>query len=214
MTSRDTQHGKQTGEREGNGIPRERRTVVCGDAGEIRRTVLHRGAKFEFEQVEYTGSDGRPLTREFVRHPGAVVILPLLAGAAGEPVRIVLIQNYRHSVNQHLWELPAGTREAEESPQATAGRELTEETGYVAGSMELLGSFYTSPGLSDELMWAYVAGALAPAVQRLEADERITVHPTPVAEVLAMIDRGELMDAKSMMVILWAIRKGLMAFPK
>ncbi len=187
----------------GNGIP--------PGGGALKRTLIHRGAKFDFEQVEYTGSDGRPLRREVVRHPGAVVILPVLGPAGGPGARIVLIRNWRVAPGKQLWELPAGTREKGEPAGVTAARELEEETGYRADRLVEMGSFYTSPGLSDELMWAYVATGLSAVPQRLEVDERITVHPTPLVEVMGMIERGELIDAKSMLAILWGIRKGLLA---
>ncbi|MCK6478229.1 MAG: NUDIX hydrolase [Phycisphaerales bacterium] len=176
-----------------------------------RRTLLHKGAKFDFVQVEYPAADGRMLTRQYVRHPGAVVILPILQTGAGR--KVVLIRNQRITTGVHLWELPAGTREPAEPPDRTAARELVEETGYRAASFELLGTFYTSPGLSDELMWAYAATGLVREVQDLEDDEQITVHETNEQDVLGMVDRGELVDAKSMLTVLLAVRKGLLATP-
>ncbi|MCC6425402.1 MAG: NUDIX hydrolase [Phycisphaerales bacterium] len=167
----------------------------------MSRRVIHRGAKFDFEQVEYRGADGRVLVREVVRHPGAVVIVPILRGDDGVE-RIVLIRNWRVSLGDWLWELPAGTRENGEAPEATAARELVEETGYRAGRIRALGRFYTSPGLSDELMWAFVAEDLTLEKQKLEADERISVHTVEVGEVMGMIERGGLMDGKSVLGVL------------
>ena len=99
--------------------------------------------------------------------------------------------------------------EAGEAPEACAGRELIEETGYEGATITPLGRFYTSPGLSDELMWAYVATGLKHVGQRLELDERLTVHLVGVGEALAMVDSGELMDAKSMLTLLLGVRRGL-----
>lgn len=177
---------------------------------DVRRTLLHRGAKFDFEKVEYQGSDGNMLSREIIRHPGAVVILPILDGQGQGGPEVVLIRNQRIPAGTHLWELPAGTREPGEAPDVTAGRELIEETGFRAKNLVLLGSYYTSPGLSDEVMWAYIATGLEAADQELQDDERITVHPLPISQVHAMIDRGEMQDAKSMLTILWAARRGLL----
>ena len=169
------------------------------------RTLLHKGRKFDFELIEFPGSDGTMLRREVVRHPGAVVILPIL-----DDGRIVLIRNHRPSLDQPLFELPAGTLEPPESPESCAGRELIEETGYRAATIRSLGRFYTSPGLSDELMRAYAATGLVHVGQRLEPDERLTVHPVPAARALEMVDSGELMDGKSMLTLLLAVRRGIL----
>jgi ADP-ribose pyrophosphatase len=168
------------------------------------RTLIHRGRKFDFELIEFVGSDGKPLRREVVRHPGAVVILPVL-----DDGRLVLIRNHRPSLDRALYELPAGTLEPPEAPEACAARELVEEAGYRAATIRPLGRFYTSPGLSDELMWAYVAADLTHVGQRLEPDERLTVHPVTSARAFEMINTGELVDGKSMLTLLWAARKGL-----
>jgi ADP-ribose pyrophosphatase len=183
----------------------------------LRRTLVRKGAKFDFEVVTIDAGDGRTLDREIVRHPGAVVILPILE-APGEATRVVLIRNDRVSVGRRLWELPAGTREAAESPLQTAARELEEETGYAAATFRLLGRFYTSPGLSDERMWAFVARDLTPVAVRPEPDERLSVHPTAVRTVLAMIERaadegeddGRIEDGKSMLTLLWALHRGIL----
>lgn len=183
----------------------------------LRRTLLRKGAKFDFEVVTIDAGDGRTLDREIVRHPGAVVILPILE-APGEPTKVVLVRNDRVSVGRRLWELPAGTREAAESPLQTAARELEEETGYRAATFRLLGRFYTSPGLSDERMWAFVARGLTPVGAHPEPDERLSVHPTAVRTVLAMIERaaeegeddGRIEDGKSMLTLLWALHRGIL----
>jgi ADP-ribose pyrophosphatase len=178
---------------------------MAGPEGEtVSRRLLHRGRKFDFEVVEFEGRGGKPLTREVVRHPGAVVILPILDGG-----RLCLIRNWRPALEKEIAELPAGTLEKGEDPEACARRELIEETGYEAGEMEKLGSFYTSPGLSDERMAAFVARRLQHVGQRLEEDERLTVTPMATADAFGMIERGELVDAKSMLTLLWARAKGL-----
>lgn len=183
----------------------------------LARRVLRRGAKFDFELLTIRGPGGATLDREIVRHPGAVVVLPILQ-APGEPDRVVLIRNHRPSVDRWLLELPAGTREKGEDPARTAARELEEETGYRAATIEPLGRFYTSPGLSDELMWAFVARGLTPVGQRLEPDESVSVHPTPVPLVAAWLDAApdaqeRIEDAKSMLTLTLASRAGLLRLP-
>jgi len=171
----------------------------------IERTVLCRGSKFDFERVVCEASDGSRVQREMVRHPGAVVIVPAL-----DDGRIVFIRNRRVVVGRTLWELPAGTLEAGEDPQRCALRELREETGYRARMIEPLGSFYTTPGLTDELMRAYCAWGLEPVGQALDAGEEIEVRPVAQKEALTMLDDGTLMDAKSMLALLLAMRRGLL----
>lgn len=170
-------------------------------------TLIHRGAKFDLEMVSVPGPGGSPIRREVVRHPGAVVLVPILGEGAGR--RLVLIRNERVSIGRAIYELPAGTLEPLEKPEECAPRELAEETGYEAATIEPLGRFYTSPGVTDELMWAFLATGLRHVGQRLQPDERLTVHPVPVDEALAMVDRGELMDGKSMAALLLAARRGV-----
>jgi ADP-ribose pyrophosphatase len=170
--------------------------------------VLHRGRKFTLEVITRTGRDGRPAEWEVIRHPGAAVILPLLEGPEG--VRIVLIHNRRPAVGAVLWELPAGTLEPPEAPDACAARELVEETGYEAATIRPLGRFYSTPGMTDEVMWAYAATGLRQVGQRLEADEDMTVEARDPRRVLEMIDRGEIMDAKTIASVLLAQRQGLL----
>lgn len=172
----------------------------------FERRLIHRGRKFDFEQVRFTGRSGREATLEVVRHPGAVVILPLLADG-----RVALIRNRRPALGGRLlWELPAGTLEKDEDPALAAKRELEEETGYTAGRVEKLASFYTTPGMTDELMHAFLATDLREGGQRLEEDEEIEPRVFTVDEALSMIDRAELVDAKSMLTLALADRGGLL----
>ncbi len=178
------------------------------DSPPVRRELLHQGAKFNYERLTFATRGGQEISRECVRHPGAVIILPLL-GPVGKR-SVVLIRNWRVSVEDWMWELPAGTLGAGEDPRVCAGRELEEETGYSAAGIEPIISFRTSPGLSDELMHAFVATGLRANEQRLEPDERISVHPTPIQECMTLIDSGELTDAKSILVLEHAARRGLL----
>ncbi len=154
-----------------------------------------------------TSNSGRTLQREVVLHPGAVIILPVLEG--GENPRIVLIRNRRHTVRQDLLELPAGTLEpasppqtGHEDPALCAARELTEETGYAAGSIRPLGWFYTSPGILTEKMYAFVATDLAAGTQDLEDNEQIRVEILTRTEILQLIEENRIVDAKSIATLL------------
>lgn len=181
-----------------------------GDQGE--REVIFRGAKFDFERISFRSPSGKTIRREIVRHPGAVCILPLLK-RTNEALKVVLIRNLRPALGEELWELPAGTLEPPEAPDVCAARELIEETGYRAGRIEFLGAFYTTPGMTDELMRAYVATELTEVGQQLEEDERIRPVAVLVSEVFAMLDRGELMDGKSMVTLMLGARRGVIASP-
>jgi ADP-ribose pyrophosphatase len=210
------------------------------------RTLLHRGKKFDFELLTVERPGGRTLQRENVRHPGAIVIVPILedpalgtpalragslnpdpdpARRAGAPKSIVLIRNFRISLAQPLLECCAGTIERPrlpdqhgqpagfgpgEPPDLCAARELIEETGYQAATLIPLGWFYTTPGLTDEQMFAFAATGLTHVGQKLEEDESIDVEIVPAARALDMIRTGELRDAKSMLAILLADRAGLL----
>ncbi|WP_419193200.1 NUDIX hydrolase [Kolteria novifilia] len=168
--------------------------------------TIHEGKKFDLVRHVMQTSDGKRVERDFCRHQGAVVIIPLLPGD-----RVVLIRNYRHAPDVVLLELPAGTLDAGENPDDAAVRELAEETGYRAGSIERLTEFYPSPGISNERMYLYVAERMTAGEMALEEDEQIVPEIVPLKEALAMASDGRLRDAKTM-VGLWffAIRRGLL----
>ncbi|MBK9189775.1 MAG: NUDIX hydrolase [Phycisphaerales bacterium] len=176
----------------------------------VTRTLLRKGAKFDFELLTLASADGAPLTREIIRHRGSVVILPILE-VPGKAAQVVFIRNFRPSCESWLLELPAGTLEPGEDPGVCAGRELEEETGYKAATLTPLTRFHTSPGMTDELMGAYLATGLTPVGQSLEADERILPVPIPASECFSLILKGDLADGKSMLTLLLAARMGLIS---
>lgn len=177
-----------------------------GSPAVVARRLIHKGRKFDFEMLTIHRPDGSHLEREIVRHPGAVVVVPLTDDGL-----IVLIRNFRISLSEKIWECCAGTLESGEDPAICAGRELIEETGYRAASIESIGWFYTTPGMTDERMHAFIAKGLTHIGQDLEDDESIEVETFPVAKVFDMIDRGELRDAKSMTALLVAHRRGMLS---
>jgi ADP-ribose pyrophosphatase len=156
------------------------------------------GVKFSVDVVRRPRRGGGFAQREVVLHPGAVVVLGLLPDD-----RIVLIRNERFAVGKTLLELPAGTLEPPEPPEACAARELIEETGYQAGRLETMTRFYTSPGICTELMHAFLATDLKPVGQSLEETEQITVEPTALGEALEHVRRGRIQDAKTIATLLY-----------
>ena len=147
--------------------------------------------------------DGARTTREIVAHPGAVAVVPIL-----DDGRVVMIRQHRHAAGKVLWELPAGTLRPEESPEQCAHRELMEETGYEAGSLQLLFSTYLSPGYSTELIHLFLGRLLRPVPQRTESDERIEVIVLAMEEALGMVERGEVQNAAAICGLLAAARWG------
>jgi ADP-ribose pyrophosphatase len=155
--------------------------------------LVHRGAKFEFRRVGVTMSDGRVLSRDLVHTLGAAVVLPVLGDGS-----IVLIRNRRFAVGEELWELCAGMIEPDEDPAVCAARELVEETGYRAGTIETLGRFYTSPGYTDEDMHAFLATDLESGAQELEDYEEIRVEAVEPDRVRRMCLDGTIRDGKTL----------------
>ena len=169
--------------------------------------VLAEHPAYDAVDLTITSPDGAERTKPAIRHRGAVVIVPLLEQPGRAP-RLVVIENDRVIPGERLLECPAGGIDGEESPAETAERELREETGYAATSLYPVGSFYTSPGMSDEMMHAFVATSLTQVGQDLEPWESITVHRMSLSEVTDAIDDGRIRDGKTIAAILLAERRG------
>jgi ADP-ribose pyrophosphatase len=163
----------------------------------IEKQVVYDGSRIRLELHRLEDEDGRRIKKEVVAHPGAVVILPFL-----DDRTILLIRNRRYTVNAVLIELPAGTLEKNEDPINCAGRELLEETGYLAGRLAPLQSFYASPGILTEKLHAFAAYDLEPRSSALEEAEEITLLPTPMDEAIEMIRTGEIVDGKTIATLL------------
>lgn len=155
--------------------------------------IVLRGNRFDVHEMELTGSDGQVYHREVIRHPGAVVLLPLI-----DRDTVVLIKNHRPTVGETLLELPAGTREVDEPAETTAARELIEETGYTAGRLEKVHEFYSAPGICDELMHLYVATELTEGDHAREAVEQIENHIATRDDIKKYIAQGKIRDAKTL----------------
>ena len=156
----------------------------------------YRGARLRVRRERHVLPDGRSVSLDAVRVPSVAYIVPLL-----DDGRIVLIRQYRPIVGAEIWELPAGTIEAGETPEACARRELVEEAGYEAGRLDPLGEALADAGLTDERIFFFTARELRPAPRGLDADEHIEVVPTPLSDAYRMADAGEILDAGTLVAL-------------
>ncbi len=177
--------------------------IECLTCHGIKLNVCLEGVRFNVYAMGYPARGGGTHRREVVVPHDAVVVLPVL-----EDGRVVLIRNERFAVGKTLLELPAGTLEEDEDPAACAGRELTEETGYVAEQISRLTGFYTSPGFCTERMHAYLATGLTFEGQSLDETERITAEPMTMDDALRAMRNGEIEDAKTIATLLFYAQFG------
>jgi ADP-ribose pyrophosphatase len=164
---------------------------------ELESKLLFQAQRFRVMRLTRTLPDGNAYVHDVVIHPGAVVILPLIA-----PDRVCLIRNFRIAVNESLIELPAGTIDPGEDPIETAHRELVEETGYHAGRMEKLSEFFMSPGILHERMHLFLATELERGKTALEKGEEIETEVVDWNTAMNMVGSGKIHDAKTLVGLL------------
>ena len=150
---------------------------------------------------------GKQSERDVIRHNGSVVILALDNSKSRKDPWIVIERQYRHAANQFLWELPAGKLDAGEEPLAGAQRELEEETGYRAKKWRPLVEYFASPGFLGESMKVFVAEGLIPGEAHPEEDEEIELRLVKLSEVIRMIEKGAILDGKTLTSVLLYARK-------
>src|SRR5205085_3748582 len=136
-----------------------------------------------------------------IRHNGSVVVLAVDESANPSDPDVILERQYRHAAGQHLIEVPAGTRDANEAPLAAAKRELLEETGYRAKRWTMLVKYFASPGFLGEWMQVYLAQDIRPGTATPEADENLEVFRLPLSQVIRMIAAGEIHDGKTLIAL-------------
>jgi ADP-ribose pyrophosphatase len=160
-----------------------------------RRVYDGRVINVDIDTVEFpNGSVGE---LEMVRHPGASAVVPFLTDPQGDDPQILLIKQFRH------YEIPAGKLDGKEPPIDCAHRELREETGCTASGMEHVYTFYTTPGFTDEKIHVFMATGLVRGEVAHEKDEFMTVETVTLSQALELVKKGDLVDAKTALALLF-----------
>ena len=178
--------------------------AVAGGFHKVSEREIHAGRVVRLTESVFATPDGGTMTRDIVHHRGAVAVV------AVDGDEVVLLRQYRTPVEGELLEIVAGTRDVGgEEPEATARRELAEEAGLACESLEELGTFYNSPGFCDELSHVYLAPGLSPVPREPDGaeEEWMTIERVGLGAVEAMIARGEIRDAKTIIGLLLAFRR-------
>jgi len=152
--------------------------------------------------------DGSTATREYIQHPGAVAVIPVL-----DDGRVVLVRQYRYPVAKVLLEFPAGKLEVGEPTLACAQRELAEETGYTAAEWACAGEIHNAAAYSTESIWLWFARGLVPGAQNLDTGEFVEVALLSESELDVLAQRGELPDVKTRIGLHWLQRWRAGAWP-
>ena len=182
--------------------PKTIKKTVVERATLLSSKVVYQGPLFRVQHDKLVEPGGRANERDVIRHNGSVVILAIDNSKNKRDPWIVMERQYRHAANQYLWELPAGKLDAGEAPLAGAQRELAEETGYRAKKWRPLVEYYASPGFLGESMKVFLAEGLEPGETRLEADEEIELRLVKLSAVLKLIEKGAILDGKTMTSVL------------
>jgi len=158
----------------------------------LESKLVYEGREVKLRLDTVVLPSGRKTTREVVEHVDCVAVV-----AIDSEDNVLLVRQFRKPAEKVLLEIPAGGIEPGEQPIQCALRELEEETGYIAGKLERLGGFYSSPGYSNEFLHLFLATELQRGRRGAKEDEAIEVVPIPLAEIANLISSGEICDAKS-----------------
>lgn len=167
-----------------------------------RRAYSGRIINLDVDTVEFPNGTTGEL--EMIRHPGASAVVPFLTDPLGPDPQLLLIRQYRYAADGYMYEIPAGRLEPGEDPAVCAARELREETGCTARSIERMTTMYTTPGFTDERIHLFYATGLERGDTAHESDEFLTVETVGLAQAIDMIRTGELSDGKTALAILYA----------
>lgn len=170
----------------------------------LKTTPIYNGKIVNLQVDEVLLPDGQKSTRELIKHPGAVAIIPVTPDDT-----IIFVRQYRKPLEKTIIEIPAGKLEQGERPEITAIRELEEETGYTTNNLSFITSFYTSPGFTDELMHIYISTDLQQLDEKVDGDddEFIELLELTLDEAKEYVARNEIQDAKTNYAILYLENK-------
>ena len=176
--------------------------------GQLASRPIHRGRVVDLAMDTVRFPDGTTGELELVRHSGASAVVPIIDDSDPADPEILLLRQFRYAAGGELYEIPAGRPDSDTEPWETcARRELEEETGYRAGSLEYLTGIWTTPGFTDEKIHLFLARDLSEGTVATDADEFLSVVRMPLSRALALIDRGEITDAKSICALTIAARR-------
>ena len=167
----------------------------------ISSKTVFKGRFLDVRSDEVTLPNGKTSIREWIKHPGAVCIIPRLPDN-----KIALIKQYRYPVQQEMIELPAGKLDQNESPENCAARELEEEIGYRASKLTFITNIHPAIGFADEIMGLYLAEDLQKTASNRDIDEFIELMPIHLHKAVKMVWNGAITDVKTIIGILWAER--------
>lgn len=159
----------------------------------LNSEMKYRGRAFDVRRDEVQLPNGATTHLDIVEHVGAVTILPI--DSVGQ---VWFVRQYRHPTGAEILELPAGTLEEGEDPSDCAYREIQEEIGMAAGSLQKIGEFYLAPGYSTEYMFIYLARDLKPSVLPQDEDEFLSVERLPLEQAVKFAMTGVIKDAKTL----------------
>jgi ADP-ribose diphosphatase len=172
--------------------------------GKIRSERVYTGRIINLDRDTVRFPDGSVGELEMIRHPGASAVVPFVSEASGEDPQILMVRQYRYAADDYLYEIPAGRLDPGEEPIACAERELREETGCSARSMEFLFTMFTTPGFTDERIHVFMATGLERGETAHESDEFITLETVTLSSALRFIQEGRIKDGKTALAILFA----------
>jgi ADP-ribose pyrophosphatase len=173
--------------------------------GLIERRPIHKGRIVDLSMDTVRFPNGKTGELEMVRHSGASAVLPVLSELDADDPVILLIRQYRYASGGYLLEVPAGRPDKEgEDWEVCARRELEEETGMTAEKMIPLTAIYTTPGFTDEKIRLFLALGLKTGKVKLDEDEFVETVTLPMSEALRMVRDGEITDAKTICILLYA----------
>lgn len=166
--------------------------------------VVYKGGAWNVVVGSFLDPDGELFTRDIVRSPGSVAVLPLMFDPEGVP-SVVLLRQYRPTYGEFIYELPAGMRDVPGEPiEITAQRELLEEGGLIAEKLQHIFSMKPSPGMTDAVTELFLATGCTQGDSDRQGpeEEHMEIHHLPMQRALTMIDEGEITDAKTVTALL------------